>query len=219
MLLAPWWERIRDLLDGDIAVRARRLADGGLERLFADLNPSIHLDGDTLAVSGRVAGLRDLAGEGLVLMPSAFVWPGVVLVLDPPWQPTLIYPARGIAGLWQPPAGQLPAALGRLLGRTRARLLLALAEPASTAILARRLGCRSATPTRRRGVRRRHTHRDDQLASVRREPGAVAMARRSLAHHRPIEPGGTVDDASGSAGASREHDTHQPHAMAPGLVG
>jgi DNA-binding transcriptional ArsR family regulator len=140
LLLAPWWERIRDLLDGDIAFRARRLADGGLERLFADLDPSIRFDGDTLAVSGRGEGYRDLAGEGLVLMPSAFVWPGVVLVLDPPWQPTLIYPARGIAGLWQPPAGQPPAALGRLLGLTRAKLLLALAEPASTTILARRLG-------------------------------------------------------------------------------
>ena len=134
VLLAPYWERIRDLLDGDIAFRARRLADGGLERLFADLDPSIRFDGDTLE------GHRDLAGEGLVLMPSAFIWPGVVLVLDLPWQPTLIYPARGIAGLWQAPAAQPPAALGRLLGRTRAKLLLALAEPASTAVLARRFG-------------------------------------------------------------------------------
>ena len=140
LLLAPWWERIRDLLDGDIAFRARRLADGGLERLFADLDPSVRFDGDILAVGGRGEGHRDLAGEGLVLMPSAFVWPRVVLVLDPPWQPTLIYPARGIAGLWQAPAAQPPVALGRLLGRTRAKLLLALAEPASTAILARRLG-------------------------------------------------------------------------------
>jgi DNA-binding transcriptional ArsR family regulator len=73
-------------------------------------------------------------------MPSAFSWPGVVLVLDQPWQPTLIYPARGIAGLWQPPATQPPVALARLLGRTRAKLLLTLAEPASTAVLARRLG-------------------------------------------------------------------------------
>jgi Family of unknown function (DUF5937) len=110
LLLAPWWERIRDLLDGDIAFRARRLADGGLERLFADLDPSIRFHGDTLEVGGRGEGHRDLAGEGLILMPSAFVWPGVVLVLDLPWQPTLIYPAGGIAGLWQPPAAQPPVA-------------------------------------------------------------------------------------------------------------
>jgi DNA-binding transcriptional ArsR family regulator len=93
-----------------------------------------------LEVGGRGEGHRDLAGEGLVLMPSAFIWPGVVLMLDLPWQPTLIYPARGIAGLWQAPAAKPPAALGRLLGRTRAKLLLALAEPASTAVLARRFG-------------------------------------------------------------------------------
>ena len=47
---------------------------------------------------------RDLDGEGLVLMPSAFKWDQVVTVIDPPWQPTLIYPARGIGNLWQPPA-------------------------------------------------------------------------------------------------------------------
>jgi DNA-binding transcriptional ArsR family regulator len=140
LLLAPWWERIRDLLDGDIAFRARRLADGGLERLFADLDPSIRFDGDTLELGGRGEAHRDLAGEGLILMPSAFSWPGVALMLDLPWQPTLIYPARGIAGLWQPPAAQPPVALGRLLGRTRAKLLLALAEPTSTTILARRFG-------------------------------------------------------------------------------
>jgi Family of unknown function (DUF5937) len=76
LLLAPWWERVRDLLDADVAFRARRLADGGLERLFAELDPSIRFDGDTLAVKGRGEGHRDLAGEGLVLIPSAFVWPG-----------------------------------------------------------------------------------------------------------------------------------------------
>ena len=84
VLLAPWWERIRDLLDADIAFRARRLADGGLERLFADLDSSVRLDGSTLEVGGRGEGHRDLEGEGLVLMPIVFVWPGVVLVLDLP---------------------------------------------------------------------------------------------------------------------------------------
>jgi DNA-binding transcriptional ArsR family regulator len=180
LLLAPWWERIRDLLDGDIAFRARRLADGGLERLFADLDPSVRFHGDTLAVGGRGEGHRDLAGEGLILMPSVFVWPGVVLVLDLPWQPTLIYPARGIAGLWQPPPAQPPVALGRLLGRTRAKLLLALAEPASTTALARRLGhspsavCEHLSALRDAGLLT--SHRVGHQVIYERTPLGIALA-------------------------------------------
>jgi DNA-binding transcriptional ArsR family regulator len=180
LLLAPWWERIRDLLDADIAFRARRLADGGLERLFADLDPSVRFEGDTLAVGGRGEGYRDLAGEGLIFMPSVFVWPGVVLVLDLPWQPTLIYPARGIAGLWQPPAAQPPAALGRLLGRSRARLLLALAEPASTTALARRLGHSPSGVSEHLSALRDAglvtSHRDRHQVIYERTPLSIALA-------------------------------------------
>jgi DNA-binding transcriptional ArsR family regulator len=79
-----------------------------------------------------MAGLR---GRGLVLMPSAYIWPRVVAVSDEPWQPAIVYPARGIADLWQqaPPP---PDPLVRLLGRTRALLLARLDQPASTSTLA-----------------------------------------------------------------------------------
>jgi len=97
-----------------------------------------HQQGEQRREATRASARRDLDGEGLVLMPSAFNWPSVNVLLDPPWQPTLIYPARGVAALWQPPATTPPVALGRLIGRTRAKLLLALAEPASTGTLARR---------------------------------------------------------------------------------
>lgn len=53
--------------------------------------------------------------------------------------PTIIYPARGIAALWQPPAGT-DSDLADLIGTTRARLLNSLAEPASTTGLAARCG-------------------------------------------------------------------------------
>ena len=60
--------------------------------------------------------------------------------MDEPWPATLIYPARGIAALWETPATAAPGALGDLVGRTRAGLLTALDQPASTTQLARSLG-------------------------------------------------------------------------------
>ncbi len=58
---------------------------------------------------------------------------------EPPWQPTLVYPARGIGGLWSGPGDRTPEALVRLLGRGRAAVLTALDEPASTTALSHRL--------------------------------------------------------------------------------
>lgn len=57
---------------------------------------------------------------------------------DPPWQPTVIYPARGIGGLWTEP--EPGPALARLLGANRAAVLAALDAPSTTTALAHRLG-------------------------------------------------------------------------------
>jgi DNA-binding transcriptional ArsR family regulator len=175
VLLAPHWPRLRDLLDADIVFRARHLAEGGLERLFADLHPRVSWRDGTLQVSNRPSERRDLDGEGLVLMPSAFNWPSVSVMLDPPWQPTLIYPARGIAALWQSPAATPPVALARLIGRTRATLLLALAEPGSTTALARRYGLSPGTVSEHLGALR-----DAGLVSAARVRHQVLYERTPL---------------------------------------
>jgi DNA-binding transcriptional ArsR family regulator len=73
--------------------------------------------------------------RGVLLMPSAYLWPHVAAIIEEPWQPTIIYPATGIAELWQAPAAP-PGTLGRLLGRTRALILAALDQPLSTTALA-----------------------------------------------------------------------------------
>ncbi len=84
--------------------------------------------------------LRDLCvpgGEGLHLMPSAFIWPYALVVDESP--PTLIYPSRGVASLfWEPdnPDG----AVAKLIGPTRAEILELVAEPNHTSALARGLG-------------------------------------------------------------------------------
>ncbi|MCX5194314.1 winged helix-turn-helix domain-containing protein [Streptomyces sp. NBC_00249] len=146
-LVAPHWPRLRALLEADVLFHSRRLAAGGLEALFDGLHPDLrwHGESSTLSVEGPARHARHLGGQGLLLMPSAFVWPEVVGGYDPPWQPTLVYPARGIGALWTASEGPAPRALAGLMGRARAEVLCALHEPASTTALARRLGLAPST--------------------------------------------------------------------------
>jgi DNA-binding transcriptional ArsR family regulator len=135
----PVWPRVRAFLDADIAYRARRLAAGGPAALFADLADGVswqqpHLD---VAVPLHEATV-ELGGHGLLLMPSAFSAIRPRVIDRAPWQPTLIYPARGIATLWQDVA-PAPGGLARILGATRAAILTDLAAPRSTTEVAQRL--------------------------------------------------------------------------------
>ncbi|MFE9251776.1 DUF5937 family protein [Streptomyces sp. NPDC007088] len=156
-LLAPYWARVEALLEADLALRSRRLAEGGLEALFSDLHPMVRGRGDLVVRESGFGGdeHRDLAGEGLLLVPSAFKTDEAVVVLDAPWQPTLLYPALGHGTLWERRAGPAPdAALARLLGRTRALLLTALGEPASTSRLSAAHGLALGTVSEHLGVLR-----------------------------------------------------------------
>ncbi|MEU6615500.1 ArsR/SmtB family transcription factor [Streptomyces parvus] len=140
-LIEPYWPRLRALLEADIAYHSRRLADSGLEGLLGEVSTQLSWNGSTLTVKGtRGEHHHVLGGQGLVLMPSVFVWPEVVGGHLEPWQPGLIYPARGIGGLWSEAGERTPEALARLLGRVRADVLCALDEPAGTSVLAHRLG-------------------------------------------------------------------------------
>lgn len=183
-LVEPVWPRVRALLDADVSFQSRRLAEGGLDRLFAELHPTLRWHGNTLTRLHGDDDHRDLFGTGLLLMPSAFKWDQVVVVLDEPWQPTVIYPARGVGTLWQQLSGPPDAALGRLIGRTRAALLLDLTEPATTTALAHRHALAPATVSQHLTVLReagfivgeRHRHE----IRYRRTPlGAAAVDRRS----------------------------------------
>jgi DNA-binding transcriptional ArsR family regulator len=137
-LVEPVWPRVRALLEADVAHQSRRLAEGGLDRLFADLHPMLRWTGDTLIREPGGDEHHELDGRGVLLMPSVFKWDEVIVITQAPWQPTVAYPARGLGGLWQPAGATQAAALTRLLGRTRAAVLAGLDEPASTTWLAHR---------------------------------------------------------------------------------
>ena len=97
-LVRPFWAEIEELLDADVAYRSRQLADRGLRPMLEGIDPRIAWRGNGVHLGDSFTGTVDLGGRGLVLMPSAFSWPLVIAISDEPWQPTIAYPARGIAG-------------------------------------------------------------------------------------------------------------------------
>jgi DNA-binding transcriptional ArsR family regulator len=169
--LAPWWDQVLALLEADIRHRAGRLADGGALELFAGLHAGVRWHRGTLEVESIADAEVELAGRGLQLVPSAFVWPRTGAMFDPPWQPALIYAPRGVGDLWTP-TGEAPAALGDLVGRGRARILTALTAEASTSELARRLAVSPGGVSEHLGVLRRAG-----LVRARREGRSVLYSR------------------------------------------
>jgi DNA-binding transcriptional ArsR family regulator len=146
LAIAPHWARLHALLQGDVLYRARRLADGGAAMLFADLAPIVRWQEDHLYVAHpRYAGSYRLDGQGLLLVPSVFVWPSVFSSSIEPWQPTLTYPARGVASLWSGVGRTDGRAVAAVIGRSRAVLLAELESPASTTELAVRTGLAAAS--------------------------------------------------------------------------
>ncbi|MGX9918924.1 DUF5937 family protein [Streptomyces sp. NPDC002248] len=139
-LVEPEWPRLRALLEADVAHHARRLAEVGLGGLLPELDTRVRWEGRTLTVDKGGDHERWLRGEGLVLMPSVHTWPDIVTGVEEPFQPTLVYPARGLASLWTGVPERAPDALVGILGAGRAAVLAALAVPGTTSGLADRLG-------------------------------------------------------------------------------
>jgi len=132
-LLAPDWPQLQAILERDVVHRAGRLARGGWAAALQDVHPQVRYADGYVELAARTDPEDvDLAGRGLLLMPSVFVWPGVAYGVDPPWPPVLIYPARGVAALWSREPVGASGGLARLLGPTRAAVLTALDEPATT---------------------------------------------------------------------------------------
>ncbi|MFD4526785.1 helix-turn-helix domain-containing protein [Streptomyces sp. NPDC058470] len=177
LALAPYWARIRTVLDADIFHRARQVAEHGTGHLFNDLHPSLSWDDDALRLARRQGTLsRQTAGAGLLLIPSAFTGPGPLTRVTPPEPPQLAYPARGVGALWEPRPFTGTDAVAAVLGRSRTMLLSELETPASTTELARRTGLSPA------GASQNLTAlRDAGLVSAHRAGRSVLYARTAAA--------------------------------------
>ncbi|SFP76480.1 hypothetical protein SAMN05421810_103343 [Amycolatopsis arida] len=151
-LVAPHWPRIHQVLLADIEHRSTRLAEGGLRAALAGIHPRVRPGERAVLVDIAARERVELDERGLLLLPSVFAWPQLGVITMPPWQPALVYPARGAAAVWEydRPA---PAALAAVVGRTKAALLAALVRPSRrprpswpTGWGSRPARCRSTSP-------------------------------------------------------------------------
>ncbi|GIG69432.1 ArsR/SmtB family transcription factor [Phytomonospora endophytica] len=137
--IAPHWRRMRALLEAEVFHRARVLAAEGAVGLLNSLHERVGWEENTLSIAHKwCSDDATLSANGLLLVPTVFVWPAVRTVASPD-NPQLAYPPRGVGTLWETP-GEAPAALAAVLGKGRARLLVELSSPASTTDLAQRTG-------------------------------------------------------------------------------
>ncbi|GAA0430587.1 DUF5937 family protein [Streptomyces luteireticuli] len=143
--LAPYWAKIRTVLDAEVFHRARQVAERGAGHLFNDLHGTVSWDDSTLRLVRRrcVVSRDGGVGSGLLLVPSVFA-SCVLTWKQPPAPPQLAYPARGAGALWERQPVPQEAAIAAVLGRSRTRLLTELDAPASTTELAGRTGISAA---------------------------------------------------------------------------
>ncbi|GAA4672067.1 hypothetical protein GCM10023324_25970 [Streptomyces youssoufiensis] len=138
-LLAPDWPQLRAICERDVVHRVGVIGEHGWVTTIESLHPGIAWRAGGIEIGYFRGGTVRLAGDGLLLIPSAVVG-HIAAHMEDPWPRTLVYPARGTAALWdEQETVPRPGALTALVGQSRARLLLALDAPASTSHLARSL--------------------------------------------------------------------------------
>ncbi|WP_351225868.1 winged helix-turn-helix domain-containing protein [Streptomyces sp. NPDC002133] len=166
--IAPLWPRVRTDGLADRALRAEMLLRGGVDALLTTLSPSWLWDPPTLHLPSRSTYDIPLCGRGLLLMPSWFAT-GPLVMWRPEQSTVLVYPMH-VSDRPDAP----PGALGPLLGRTRAAVLAALRDPATTTALAERIGISLAAAS--------------QHATVLRNAGLVCTTRIGTAVLHSLTP-------------------------------
>lgn len=153
--LAPVWPQLERLLRADIAVRARTITTAGIAGMAGDLHRQVTWSAGAVRVSLRRHSEQvDCRGSGLVLVPSVMSSWGCMVLTEPPAQPTLFYPARGVTAGWARDAADIEDALGALLGPARAAILLQAGAARTTTQVAHDAGLAISTASHHLSVLR-----------------------------------------------------------------
>ncbi|MFI9362460.1 ArsR/SmtB family transcription factor [Kitasatospora sp. NPDC053057] len=158
--IAPHWHRIGGRLAIDRAARGQIMLSGGMEKVLSTLHPAVRWESPHLDVPGPDVEWR-LGDGGLLLAPSLFLHSRApMLLIDPSGAgaPVLVYPIpvkqKWLTAMWNEEPARDVAALGALLGRTRAAVLRALTDSCSTTELGHRVGISVAAASQHAAILR-----------------------------------------------------------------
>ncbi|WP_186785824.1 helix-turn-helix domain-containing protein [Streptomyces misionensis] len=139
--IRPYWNEVRSSVDGDRLLRARSFLDGGIHGHLRGYAPFMRWEPPVLRVPGDTDRCVRLEGSGLFLLPSHFCGRTTHLCRRPGAPAVLVYPAARAAA--SPGAGN--GALARVVGTTRAAILVAAETAATAGELGRRAGVSGPT--------------------------------------------------------------------------
>ncbi len=155
----PYWPNLQGYLQRERDARGRVATDQGMEQLLATLHPLLRWRAPTLEILDGPSEEVQLDGRGLLIVPAIFLsGRSSMLLRSGALQPVLFF-GTSSDNKWaalRTPALTDSAALGALLGRTRAAALRELADGRhTTSELAVRLGISSAGASQHTAVLRR----------------------------------------------------------------
>jgi hypothetical protein len=149
--LAQHWNRMMSVLENDVLHHSRVLTLYGAETLFPEIDSSLEYQAGTVSFNRKspkhcTASMHTSKGEreytldsdSLYLVPVIFAANAVYHQFNEPWQPMIVYTARG-AGLWNYETLEPSEALEMTLGAGKSRLMLALETPLSSGEIARKM--------------------------------------------------------------------------------
>jgi DNA-binding transcriptional ArsR family regulator len=170
-VLAPYWPRVETDIGAHWAVAARTRRVAGMGEMLAGLSPSLRWRPPVLEADfGQDRDLY-LRGRGIMLIPSYFHWNRPIPLADPSLPPVLVYRI-----VHEPRATTRGSdALSAALGASRAAVLRASEDGASTGDIARRCQISPAAASR-------HTTllRDAGLMVSRRQANTVVHTPTAL---------------------------------------
>jgi DNA-binding transcriptional ArsR family regulator len=200
------WERLEPLLRDSVIEGGRLIATFGIWPALGPLPTHCRVDrerGELRVDLPHEHSVAVSAVNPLVLAPSVFVWPHLLVNCDPPWPTSFVYAVPSVVRAARPriPPSEVLRMLRALADDSRLRMLKLIAEqPRTTQELATLVGLSTAGASK--SVRRLaavglvRAHRDDYYVVYSIAPNRLAVLSDGLTHF--LEPNGE-EASDGSA--------------------